>query len=162
MTAFNNWLAQFNLDQPSLAIIGTGLVLVALILLGGRQWRAIRRIRRAQQSRRIAKIIPDSENERRNNLRRADLQTEVHVADAKKTGKSLGAFVIDRSVNGLRLAMKSAYPSGASLKIRAVNAPAETPWTVIRVRNCEALGDYYEVGCQFEGKVPWNILLMFG
>ena len=71
-------------------------------------------------------------------------------------------YVLDRSVDGVRLALQASFPTGSNLQIRAANAPAETPWATITVTNSKELPDYFQLGCQFEEKLPWNVLLMFG
>jgi hypothetical protein len=48
------------------------------------------------------------------------------------------------------------------LEVRAVNAPAVTPWTEVEVRSCRRTQDGWEAGYKFVRTPPWAILLMFG
>jgi hypothetical protein len=46
--------------------------------------------------------------------------------------------------------------------VRPTLAPDSSPWVTIIIRNCREVGDYFEIGCQFQEELPWNLLLMFG
>jgi hypothetical protein len=72
------------------------------------------------------------------------------------------AHVVSRTSGGLRLAVKQTIPVGTTLKLRACNAPANTPWADVRVVCCELADGRIEVGCQFQGQIPWSVLLLFG
>jgi len=72
------------------------------------------------------------------------------------------ALVLNRTSGGLRLAVRQAVPVGAILKLRARNAPVDTPWAEVVVVWCEEFDGGIEVGCQFKGKLPWSVLLLFG
>jgi hypothetical protein len=72
------------------------------------------------------------------------------------------ALVLNRTSGGLRLAVERAVPVGTTLRLRACNAPPKTPWAEVLVVWCEEMGEYSELGCQFRGQIPWNVLLMFG
>ena len=71
-------------------------------------------------------------------------------------------YVLDRSTGGLRLALTVAVASGITLQVRADNAPDNTPWVTVLVRNCRHAGQHYELGCEFDKTPPWNVLLLFG
>jgi hypothetical protein len=51
---------------------------------------------------------------------------------------------------------------GATLLARPGNAPEGFEWVKVTIRNCREVGDYYEVGCQFETDLELSRLLMFG
>jgi hypothetical protein len=72
------------------------------------------------------------------------------------------ANVLNRTSGGVRLAVQQDIPAGSILRMLAGNAPANTPWAEVSVRWCEEANGYFEVGCQFQGKLPWSVLLMFG
>jgi hypothetical protein len=72
------------------------------------------------------------------------------------------AHVVNRTSDGLRLAVKQAVPVGTPLKVRACNAPANTPWADVRVVWCEVADGRIEVSCQFQGQIPRSVLLLFG
>jgi hypothetical protein len=97
--------------------------------------------------------------ERREGLRRQGVPVPVRV-DAPG---SAGAVVIDRSTGGLCLSLDRAVPAGRVLRVRAENAPADSPWVAVEVRHCRpAEGRRWHLGCRFVERPPWNVLLMFG
>jgi LPXTG-motif cell wall-anchored protein len=103
-----------------------------------------------------------TENERRSSNRRDEPLVAVRVTHPEAAKKVLEGYIVNRSTEGVRLAIKLSFPTGANLEIRAINAPEGTPWTKVTVRNCEPMDDYFRLGCQFDEKLPWNILLLFG
>ena len=109
----------------------------------------------------LAHVRPD---ERRRALRRGGLPTSVHVFDPKsgRRSKPLQAFVLDRSAGGIRIAIEKPLSVGQMLQTRPTNAPDEFTWVTVIVRNCREVGDYFEVGCQFEAEPELGRLLMFG
>jgi hypothetical protein len=72
------------------------------------------------------------------------------------------AYVLDRSSTGLRISVSARLIIGAPLRVRAENAPAESPWVDATVRWCTESKDKFEVGCEFARTPPWNVLLLFG
>jgi len=166
VSQFSSFLRAFYPGEPAFWwVVGCGLLLL-LFLVGRRSWR--------NRSRPVCKFSVDiveadawlpptkPPEERRESVRRADIPAEVAVADPNKPKTVLEGYVVDRSVTGVRLAVKSVFPIGSSLRIRAVNAPPETPWIIVIVRNCDQVDDCYNLGCQFEEKLPWNVLLLLG
>lgn len=101
-------------------------------------------------------------DEKRKSVRRQGVPTPLHVIDGQHAKRALDAYVLDRSTGGIRIAIQKPVAIGANLQVRPVNSGTETPWIPVLVRNCKEVGDYYEVGCQFERELPWNLLLMFG
>jgi hypothetical protein len=94
-------------------------------------------------------------------MRREGSRTAVLVAgEGDRSPRQ--ALVMNRTSGGLRLAVERAVPVGTTLRLRACNAPANTPWAEVLVVWCEELDEYVEVGCQFKGKLPWSVLLLFG
>jgi hypothetical protein len=115
----------------------------------------------SQQNRALNWIPPDQQsNDRRQALRRNGLPTPIYVTGGKY--QNIEAFVLDRSTGGLRIAVQYAFPRGSIIQIRAQSAPPEIPWINVIVRSSQTTGDYYELGCQFEETLPWNIMLLFG
>jgi hypothetical protein len=105
--------------------------------------------------------LPVADADRRGIIRREGNRTAVLVA-RKGWRSPQQALVLNRTSGGLRLAIQQDVPVGIILWLRACNAPENTPWAEVFVRWCEQSDGYFEVGCQFQGKLPWSVLLMFG
>jgi hypothetical protein len=103
-------------------------------------------------------------DERRRSIRRGGLPTPILVVDSKggKRARATEAYVLDRSSGGLRLALERSFPAGAALLAKPGNAPEGFEWVKLVVRNCREVGDYFELGCQFETDLELSRLLMFG
>jgi len=103
-------------------------------------------------------------DERRRAIRRGGLPTPILIVDPKagRRAKAMEAYVLDRSTGGLRLALERPVVVGVTLLAKPGNAPDGFEWVKVLVRNCREVGDYYEVGCQFETELELNRLLMFG
>jgi hypothetical protein len=103
-------------------------------------------------------------DERRRAIRRGGLPTPILIVDPKagKRAKAMEAYVLDRSTGGLRLALEKPVNVGGTLLAKPGNAPDGFEWVKVLIRNCREVGDYYEVGCQFETELELNRLLMFG
>ncbi|HEY8505388.1 MAG TPA: PilZ domain-containing protein [Gemmataceae bacterium] len=100
--------------------------------------------------------------ERRQHVRRAGVPTAVRVSDAAEALQEHRAFVIDRSIGGVQVAVQERFPPGRRLRVRPEEAPEEVPWVPLVVRHGRRVGDYYEIGCQFEEEQPWHVLVVFG
>jgi hypothetical protein len=103
-------------------------------------------------------------DDRRRAIRRGGLPTPILIVDPKggRRAKPMEAYVLDRSTGGLRLALEKPVNVGGTLLAKPGNAPDGFEWVKILIRNCREVGDYYEVGCQFETDLELNRLLMFG
>ena len=103
-------------------------------------------------------------DERRRAIRRGGLPTPILIVDPKagRRAKAMEAYVLDRSTGGLRLAVEKPVNVGGTLLAKPGNAPDGFEWVKVLIRNCREVGDYYEVGCQFETELELNRLLMFG
>jgi hypothetical protein len=93
-------------------------------------------------------------------MRRKGLTAVLVTGEDGRSPKQ--AHVVNRTSGGLRLAVKQTVPLGTILKLRACNAPANTPWADVLVVCCEVADGHIEVGCQFQGRIPWSVLLLFG
>jgi PilZ domain-containing protein len=103
-----------------------------------------------------------SYSDRRAAVRRDGPPVGVLVSSpAFRNGIETG-YVLDRSTGGLRLALTATVATGIALQVKAENAPANTPWVTVIVRNCRHAGQHYELGCEFDKTPPWNVLLLFG
>lgn len=103
-------------------------------------------------------------DERRRAIRRGGLPTPILIVDPKagKRAKASEAYVLDRSTGGLRLAMERPVQVGSVLLAKPGNAPDDFEWVKVMIRNCREVGDYYELGCQFDTDLELSRLLMFG
>jgi hypothetical protein len=167
MTELTKWFSNLSVREPALWLaIGSGFaILLFFLILGRRQRRAAAIVAAGNELASTADQWlppPKRPDERRRSTRRSGVPTPVQVCDPKKPKRVVDGYVLDRSSGGLRLALAKPFPAGAALQIRPANAPPENPWIVIIVRSCREIGDYFEVGGQFQEELPWHLLLMFG
>jgi len=169
MSQLTKLFSSISFDEPALWIaLGSGFAVILVFLFLGRR-----------QRRTLAVVVGDGAvdginpadnwlppskrpDERRRSSRRSGIPTAVQLFDPKKARKMIGGFVLDRSAGGIRLASEKPFSSGLTLNVRSANAPDESPWVLITVRSCREVGDYFELGCQFQEDLPWHLLLMFG
>jgi hypothetical protein len=107
-------------------------------------------------------LDPMAYSDRRGTVRREGRPVRVLVTSPTLKSEVASGYVLDRSTGGLRLALTVAVASGITLRVRADNAPDNTPWVTVLVRNCRNAGQHYELGCEFDKTPPWNVLLLFG
>jgi len=171
MQSLTQWFSGFSATDPSLWLaLAAGLVVILIFLVLGR--------RNAKKSGGPV-VLPSAplaspeweaahpmarHDERRRSIRRGGLPTPILVIDSKagKRIKATEAYVLDRSSGGLRLALEKAFPAGSLLLAKPGNAPEGFEWVKLVVRNCREVGDYFELGCQFETDLELSRLLMFG
>jgi hypothetical protein len=171
MQSLTQWFSGFSPTDPSMWLaLGAGLVVILVFLILGRR-----------KAKRFAGpvVLPSAptassnwegphpsarHDERRRSIRRGGLPTPILVIDSKagKRAKATEAYVLDRSSGGLRLALEKAIPAGSALLAKPGNAPEGFEWVKLVVRNCREVGDYFELGCQFETDLELSRLLMFG
>jgi len=101
-------------------------------------------------------------DDRRRSIRRTGMPTPILVVEAKSGRRAWDAYVLDRSSGGLRLALEKPCTVGSLLLARPSNAPEGFEWVKLTVRSCREVGDYFEIGCQFESELELSRLLMFG
>ena len=170
MQSPTQWLSTMSATDPSLWLaLGAGLVVILVFLILGRRGKKFHGPVVLPSS---PAASPDWEaphplarhDERRRSIRRGGLPTPILVVDAKagKRAKATEAYVLDRSSGGLRLALERAFPAGSTLLAKPGNAPEGFEWVKLVVRNCREVGDYFELGCQFETDLELSRLLMFG
>ena len=168
MTQLTKFFANMSLSDPAVWLaLGSGFAVVLVFLMLGRRNRQpaiVVAAENAADANPVDDWLPPAKrpDERRRTSRRSGVPSGVQLIDPKKPKKILSGFVVDRSSGGLRLALEKPFPTGTTLQVRPANAPPETPWVVIIIRNCKETGDYFEVGCQFQDELPWHLLLMFG
>lgn len=169
MPSPTQWLSEMSATDPSLWLaLGAGLVVILVFLILGRRKKfggpVVLPSAHAASADWEAPHPLARHDERRRSIRRGGLPTPILVVDAKggKRAKATEAYVLDRSTGGLRLAMERAFPAGSSLLAKPGNAPDGFEWVKLVVRNCREVGDYFELGCQFESDLELSRLLMFG
>lgn len=153
-----------SIDPALILALAAGVVVVAGLLYFGRRQRPSAPVVLPSGSPNWEDPLNDRHDERRRSIRRGGLPTPIMVVDSKagKRAKAAEAYVLDRSTGGLRLALEKAVPVGSLLLAKPGNAPDGFEWVKITIRNCREVGDYFEVGCQFETDLELNRLLMFG
>lgn len=107
-------------------------------------------------------FVQGSATEQRSAFRRGGNPVRILINDPQQKGEVKEAWVVDRSVGGLCLAVKEAIAEGSSMEIRAANAPPATPWVEVQVKSCRQGKDDWEIGCQFAKTPPWAVMLLFG
>jgi len=100
--------------------------------------------------------------EQRALFRRPGNAVLVHVADADQQRNPWSAWVVDRSRDGLRLAVERALKVGNVYTVRPVQAPPATPWTALEVRHCSQIDGHWEAGCRFLQPPPVAVLMLYG
>jgi hypothetical protein len=107
-------------------------------------------------------FVQGSPTEQREAFRRGGNSVLVHLVDPQQEGNAQPAWVLDRSVGGLCLAVNEPIAEGSLRNVRAANAPTATPWVEIQVKSCRQASNDWELGCQFIKTPPWSVMLLFG
>jgi len=173
MQSLAQWSSGVDVADPALLLaIAAGLVVLLALLLLGRRRQPAHEFRAPVMlpSTGIGTADWESPNpsarhdERRRSIRRTGLPTPILIVDPKggKRAPAAEAYVLDRSSGGLRLALEKPYAVGLVLLTKPSNAPDDFQWVKVTVKNCREVGDYFEVGCQFESELELSRLLMFG
>ena len=89
-------------------------------------------------------------------------QIAALVADVNGMQDPSRAWIMDRSLGGLCLAVEEPREDGTLLRVRAASAPTRMPWVDVSVRHCRQKGDVWELGCEFVRTPTWDVLLQFG
>jgi hypothetical protein len=169
MQSLTQWFTDVSVADPALWLaLGSGLAVLLTFLFLGRRGRFDGPV--------VLPTAPQGSadwesphatarnDERRRAIRRGGLPTPILVLDPKagRRAKASEAYVLDRSTGGLRLALEKPVNVGSTILAKPGNAPDGFEWVKVVVRNCREVGDYFEVGCQFETELELNRLLMFG
>ncbi|HKA08457.1 MAG TPA: PilZ domain-containing protein, partial [Gemmataceae bacterium] len=165
------WLPGVNVGNAALLLaIGAGLIiLLSFLLLGRRPRRTPREFEPpilpgtpAGSGDWESPLLAARHDERRRSTRRSGMPTPILVVDAKGGRHAWDAYVLDRSAGGIRIALEKSCPVGSMLLARPSNAPEGFEWVKVTVKSCREVGDYFEIGCQFENELELSRLLMFG
>jgi hypothetical protein len=170
MQSLTQWFAGLSLGDPATWLaIGAGLSVVLTFLFLGRRSRRphgpVVLPQASVGSPSWESLVPSARHdERRRAIRRGGLPSPILILDPKSSrrAKTVEAYVLDRSTGGLRLALERPVNVGSTMLAKPSNAPEGFDWARIVIRNCREVGDYFEVGCQFETELDLSRLLMFG
>lgn len=166
MTELQTFLGNFYPGQPAFWWAVSGGFVFLLFLLGRHQYRAHFRISTVDNvDPRLADewLAPaQKEDERRRSLRRVGSPVQVLILDPKSPKKILEGYVVNRSLTGLRIAAPTSWPIGSVINTRSINSHPDSPWVAVIVRNCAAVEDYFEMGCEFQDELPLQLSLSFG
>lgn len=100
------------------------------------------------------------EPERRKAPRRSK-QTQVLLLGIDPNSQPVAAWLVDRSLGGLRLIVPYPFPSGIMLKVLPSGAPSDAAWVPIRVKRCARVESTWELSCQFIREPSYSTLLQF-
>ncbi len=103
-----------------------------------------------------------SHTERRGPYRRQGNRTCVRVSDPEQRLAAFEAWVLDRSVSGLRLQVPHHLPEEGIWLIRAASSEPAALSVEVQVSWCRQGGEGWEAGCRFLRNPTWNALLQFG
>lgn len=104
---------------------------------------------------------PEQDN-RRDAVRREGQLLEVFLIKRGSQEQPFRGWVFDRSAGGLGITVPQEIPVGTWLRVLPVKVPRKTPWVTVKVRNCRAGEEGWEIGCQFQVTPPWPVLALFG
>lgn len=139
---------------PELVLVALGIATVVAVLL--------LLLPSARPPSRDEDFSTNSSLERRQFPRRAGDPMQVRLRSLDKNGDYKQGFVVERSEGGMRLAVRERLLPGNVVQLRADEAPEEIPCVLVIVRHRRRVGDYYEVGCEFQNAPPWEVLVTFG
>ena len=103
--------------------------------------------------------------ELRQSSRRQGNPIEVFVAGSDDKKILEQAYVLDRSLGGLRIAAVQEVAIGTILSVRPVQALEIVPWVDLEVRSCsprQEIPGEFDLHCQFVKSPPYPIMLLFG
>lgn len=108
--------------------------------------------------------LPAEVLEKRDSRRRKGQPVAVYVALDSPRAKPITGYVLDRSKTGLKLIVNKRHEAGCLIRARAENAPDTFPWVRLEVKRCAAtsIRGKWELGCEFQEELAWNVLLSFG
>jgi hypothetical protein len=140
---------------PLSGILVASVLLLLGVLIG-------RRSRKLSSEEAVGSFLPGSVADRRRWQRRKGNRVAVLLADARSHGKSLEAWVLDRSEGGLCLLLDDPVEMGTLWKARPAGAAEAVPWLTIEARACRPTLGGCAVGFRFLQAPPLHVLLLFG
>lgn len=100
--------------------------------------------------------------EKRASARRSGNPIEIYLAARERIHPPMHAWVVDRSIGGLRIRVEQQVASGTILRARPRQAPPGAPWVEIEVKSCSRDGTDWQIGCAYLQPPSWSIQLLFG
>lgn len=110
----------------------------------------------------LAPPRPTTGDDRRTTPRRHGNLVPVLVSNPQVTTDILQGWVLDRSTGGLRLLTDEPIAAGSMIRVQPAKSPSRFRWISLYVRSCRPQGNNWVLGCQFQEKLPWSDLRMFG
>ncbi|HMC67237.1 MAG TPA: PilZ domain-containing protein [Gemmataceae bacterium] len=107
-------------------------------------------------------FVHGSASERRAEFRRKGKHVKALLASEDGRQELGWSWVVDRSATGLCLKVDQEMSVGTILSVRPMNAPENTPWMQIEIKNCRPMDIHWEIGCRFVRPPAWSLLLLFG
>src|SRR5438094_601511 len=115
---------------PLVGILSAGLALLMVRTLSARR-RAV-----ALPGAQGASAAGGAFTERRTSPRRGGPPVKVYLSDQDPKAEPVTAWVQNRSLGGLCLAVPRQFEIGEILSVRAAAAPASIPWVQVEVKYC--------------------------
>lgn len=106
-------------------------------------------------------FIHGSATEKRRAMRRRGKSVRVLVSDEQAKAVPQEGWVLDRSVTGMRLAVRDPISVGTVLSVCVAEVNPRV-WVQMRVRNCHQRESVVAVGCEFISSPPSEVLWPFG
>ena len=106
--------------------------------------------------------VAQEPQERRTAPRRKGNPVSVQVSNAIANVEPFQGWVIDRSSGGLCLLVDQQVQPGRVLSVRPTKCHPGFPWIQVKVKSCRAERGSWNLGCQFEQKLSWTEMQLFG
>lgn len=106
--------------------------------------------------------LAETAEERRTAPRRKGNPVSVQVSNATATVEPFQGWVIDRSSGGLCLLVDQQVKLGTVLSVRPTKCHPGFPWIHIKIKSCRPERGSWNLGCQFEQKLSWTEMQLFG
>jgi len=144
-----------------LGVLVTMLIGMILVALRGRRAKPFPQLASSRGAKAMTNPPPGI-HERRRAERRFGQPKRVIIVDLGFKISSQRGYVMDRSLTGIRIALANHIVIGTTIQIRPMNAPEDVTWVSAVVKNGRYIGDYYEVGCEFERTPSYRELVSLG
>jgi hypothetical protein len=142
------------------AVAAMGLAVTGLCFLLGRAF--FRPRPGASRAAEANEAVPRAVTDRRGALRRRGNCITVDLVSPDDPSAVIDAWVVDRSMGGLRLELERQLTVGATMNVRPHKAAESAPWTAVVVRSCTPHQGVWKAGLQFVKTPTYNVLMLFG
>jgi hypothetical protein len=99
--------------------------------------------------------------ERRQSPRRGGPPVQVYLSDQDAKAAPVTAWIQNRSLGGLCLAVPRQFEIGEILSVRAAAASASIPWVQVEVKYCYLREESWLIGCKFVFVPSWSVMVTF-